>query len=70
MKQFGIIAMVFLLTASILTGCRKPDAGTTGATNNNPSTSSTTKIEPSITMPGTTGATNSTNGQGRTGPRS
>ena len=65
MKQFGILALVFLLTARIMTGCRKPDAGTTGATNANPTTSSTAKTDPTITMPGTTGTTNSTTGQGR-----
>ena len=52
MKKFSIIAMVFLLTASLLTGCRRPDAGTTGATDNNPSSSSSVvRPEPTITMP-------------------
>ena len=30
MKKFSIIAMVFMLTASLLTGCRRPDAGYPG----------------------------------------
>jgi len=75
MKKFSIIAMVFMLTASLLTGCRRPDAGTTGATDNNPSSSSSVvRPEPTITMPDPsdskpngTGAGNGSGDQGRMG---
>ena len=75
MKKFSIIAMVFLLTASLLTGCRRPDEGTTGATDNNPSSSSSVvRPEPTITMPDPsdskpygTGAGNGSGDQGRMG---
>ena len=75
MKKFSIIAMVFLLTASLLTGCRRPDAGTTGSTDNNPSSSSSVvRPEPTITMPDPsdskpngTGAGNGSGDQGRMG---
>lgn len=71
MKKLSIIAMVFLLSASILTGCRGPEPGTTGATENNPTTS-TVRPQPTITMPGTSGTTpgtsNSTGSLGRMGP--
>lgn len=75
MKKLSIIAMVFLLTASLLTGCRRPDVGTTGATDNNPSSSSSVvRPEPTITMPNSsssqpsgTGAGNGTAERGRIG---
>ena len=72
MKKFSIIAMVFLLTASLLTGCRRPDAGTTGATDNNPSSSSSVvRPEPTITMPGSSnsqpGSSSASNGTGEQG---
>lgn len=52
MKKFCTLALVFLLTASLLTGCRMPEPGTTGATNNNPSTStSTVRPQPTVTNP-------------------
>ena len=56
MKKIIIIAFAFLLMATLLTGCRRPDAGTTGATNNNPSTSSVVRPTPTITMPGASGS--------------
>jgi hypothetical protein len=75
MKKFSIIAMVFMLTASLLTGCRRPDAGTTGGTDNNPSSSSSVvRPEPTITMPDPSdsqpsgsGAGNGAGAQGRMG---
>lgn len=78
MKQLSIITMVFLLTVSLLTGCRRPDAGTTGATDSNPSSSSSVvRPEPTITMPdpsgsqsGGTGASDAAGGSSRMGPRS
>ena len=67
MKQFGILAMVCLLTATLFTGCRAPEPGTTGATNNNPSSSSSTvRPDPSVTTPGsstTPGGTDASGGQ-------
>ena len=74
MKKFSIIAMVCLLTASLLTGCRRPDAGTTGSTDNNPSSSSVVRPEPTVTMPNSSdsqpsgsGAGNGVGDQGRMG---
>ena len=75
MKKFSIIAMVCLLTASLLTGCRRPDAGTTGSTDNNPSSSSSVvRPEPTVTMPDPSdsqpsgsGAGNGAGDQGRMG---
>lgn len=52
MKKLCTLVLVFLLIASLLTGCRMPEPGTTGATNNNPSTStSTVRPEPTVTGP-------------------
>ena len=56
MKKITIIAFAFLLMATLLTGCRRPDAGTTGATNNNPSSSSVVRPTPTITMPESSGS--------------
>ena len=75
MKKFSIIAMVCLLTASLLTGCRRPDAGTTGSTDNNPSSSSSVvRPEPTVTLPDSSdsqpsgsGAGNGAGEQGRMG---
>lgn len=50
MKKLCTLALVFLLTASLLTGCRMPEPGTTGATNNNSSTS-TVRPQPTVTKP-------------------
>ena len=52
MKKLSIFAMIFVLTATVLTGCRRPTPGTTNATNNNTSTS-TVRPEPTITKPDT-----------------
>ena len=68
MKNFSIIAMTFLITASLLTGCRNPDAGTTGASDSNPSSSSSVvRPEPTITMPDTSGSQSSGSGNGERG---
>ena len=52
MKNLGILALVFVLTATLLTGCRAPVNDTTGATNNN-TTNSTVRPEPTVTAPST-----------------
>ena len=68
MKRITAIAAICLLATAMLAGCRQMEPGTTGATENNPSTStSTVRPEPTITLPGTTG-TNTTGTQGRTRP--
>jgi hypothetical protein len=68
MKKFSIIVMAFLITASLLTGCRRPDAGTTGATDNNPSSSSSVvRPEPTITMPDASGSQPGSSGAGNAG---
>ncbi len=50
MKKLCTLALVFVLTASLLTGCRMPEPGTTGATNNN-TTASTVRPQPTVTKP-------------------
>ena len=69
MKRFSVLMMVCLLSASLLAGCRSTQPGTTGATQNNPSTSSTTTVrpEPTVTKPSSTQGTTGT--QGRMNPR-
>lgn len=71
MKKFCVIAAAFLLSAHLLTGCGCVDTGTTGATENNPSTTaSTVRPNPTVTDPATTGTAPGTSGAaGRLMPR-
>lgn len=66
MKRISAITMVCLLAVTLLAGCRRMEPGTTDATQNNPSTStSTVRPEPTITIPGTSTTTT----KGSTTPR-
>ncbi|MBE6977568.1 MAG: hypothetical protein E7438_02865 [Ruminococcaceae bacterium] len=71
MKKYFAIAVAFLLSAQLLTGCGCVDTGTTGATENNPSTStSTVRPNPTTTDPSATGTAPGTSGAiGRMLPR-
>lgn len=68
MKRLGILTVVSVLVATLFAGCRAPQPGTTGSTQNNPSSSSSTvRPEPTITTSdgsnSTPGSSNAAGGQ-------
>lgn len=63
MKRLSILLLVCILATLVLVGCSRKEPTTTGATENNPTTSSL-RPEPTISLP-----TNTTTTSGRMHPQ-
>lgn len=74
MKKISILALVFVLTAGLMTACRRPSAdetttpgtdyATTGTTATNPTTAPTTVPTTPATMPSPTDSSDATENSG------
>ena len=58
MKRLSILLLVCILATLVLVGCGRKEPATTGATENNPTTSSL-RPEPTISLPTNTTTTSS-----------